>query len=186
MDMDMGSSSSPSSGMYLHTKPGDTILFQGWMPTKTGPIVGACIGLFLLAVLQRWLSALRRLMELWWAEHARALLSRRIVNLDKPSPSLEEKGDPSLPSSVVGTCTDGTPSQRDQIVGIRPSFDKIPPFIASHDFTRGILVVFDSAITYALMLVVMTFNGGFIASILLGLGAGEVLFGRLAFTGIAH
>jgi hypothetical protein len=83
------------------------------------------------------------------------LLSRRIVNLDKPTLSLQEKGDPSTVSSVVGTRTGGTPSQRSQIAGIRPSLDKIPSFIASHDFTRGILVVFDSAITYALMLVVM-------------------------------
>jgi copper transporter 1 len=54
--------------MYLHIEPGDTILFQGWMPTKPGPIVGACIGLFLFAILERWLSALRRFMELRWAE----------------------------------------------------------------------------------------------------------------------
>lgn len=31
-----------------------------------------------------------------------------------------------------------------------------------------------------------TFNAGFILSILLGLGTGEVLFGRLAFAGVAH
>jgi hypothetical protein len=82
-------------------------------------------------------------------------MSRRIVNLDKSSPSLEEKGDSSPLSSVVESRTGGTPSQQSQIAGIRPSFDKIPPFIASHDFARGLLVVFDSGITYALMLVVM-------------------------------
>jgi hypothetical protein len=42
-----------------------------------------------------------------------------------------------------------------QHAGVHASLDKIPPFIASHDFARGILVVFESAITYALMLVVM-------------------------------
>lgn len=70
MDMDMGSSSGSSSsgGMFLHFKPGDTILFQNWIPTKPGPIFGACVGLFLLAILDRWLAALRRFMELWWAE----------------------------------------------------------------------------------------------------------------------
>jgi len=83
-------------------------------------------------------------------------VSQRIINLDNPSPSLEEKGDSSSVSSIVGTRTAGsTPSQRAQIAGIRPKFDKMPPFIATHDFTRGILVVFHSAIMFALMLVVM-------------------------------
>jgi len=170
--------------MSLHITPGDTILFHGWIPTKPGPIVGACIGLFLLAILERWLSALRRFMEFLWAERARALVSQRIINLDKPSPSLEEKGDSSPVNSIVGTRS--TASQRAQIAGIRPKFDKMPPFVATHDFTRGILVVFHSAIMFALMLVVMTFNGGLIISIILGLGAGEVLFGRLAFAGVTH
>lgn len=53
---------------YLHFTPGDAILFREWVPTDPGPFVGACIGLFLLGALDRWLAAMRRLMEAWWRQ----------------------------------------------------------------------------------------------------------------------
>ncbi len=69
---DHGSTSGDSdSGMmvpWLHFTPGDALLFKSWIPRKPGAIFGACIGLFMLAILDRWLSAMRRLMELWWAQ----------------------------------------------------------------------------------------------------------------------
>jgi len=53
---------------YLHFTPGDTILFREWVPKELGPFVGACIGLFLLGILDRWLAAMRGLMETWWKQ----------------------------------------------------------------------------------------------------------------------
>lgn len=53
---------------WLHFTPGDTVLFQDWVPRKKGPIFGACLALFMLAILDRWLAALRRFMEAWWSE----------------------------------------------------------------------------------------------------------------------
>jgi Ctr copper transporter family len=38
---------------------------------------------------------------------------------------------------------------------VRLSRDTIPPFMPSHDFARGAFVVFQTAITYALMLSLM-------------------------------
>lgn len=51
---------------YLHFTLGDTLWFQGWVPQSAGAMVGACIGLFLLAVIARWISACRSLMEAHW------------------------------------------------------------------------------------------------------------------------
>jgi copper transporter 1 len=66
--MDMGSGMGGNMTTYLHFKPtGDTLLFPGWAPVKAGPMVGACIGLFLLAVFERWLAACRALAERTWA-----------------------------------------------------------------------------------------------------------------------
>ena len=82
----------------------------------------------------------------------------------------------------------------------------IPPFIPSHDFTRGILFAFQALLQYLLMLAVMwvifrfkmilritsracadnlhrTFQAAYFISIVGGLGIGEMLFGRM---GSAH
>jgi len=68
MDMGMGMNSTGMMTPWLHFTPGDTILFQNWVPIVPGAIFGTCIGLFMLAIVDRWLVALRRFMEIWWAE----------------------------------------------------------------------------------------------------------------------
>ncbi|TFY80036.1 hypothetical protein EWM64_g3981 [Hericium alpestre] len=76
MDMSMDSGMSMTMGnmiMYLHFTPGDNLWFLGWAPFKVGPMVGACIGLFMLALLERWLAAIRGVMEVHW--HKACVLS---------------------------------------------------------------------------------------------------------------
>lgn len=52
---------------WLHfTIGGDTLWFFGWVPTSAGAMVGACIGLVLLAIFDRWLAACRSLLEAHW------------------------------------------------------------------------------------------------------------------------
>lgn len=53
--------------------------FLGWVPQSVGAMVGACIGLFLLSLLERWLAALRSVMEVHW--DARWVLSTMILPL---------------------------------------------------------------------------------------------------------
>jgi copper transporter 1 len=56
----------------LHFKPlGDTLLFSSWMPASGGAVAGACIGLFILAMLERWVDAMRMLLGMRWAAAAR-------------------------------------------------------------------------------------------------------------------
>ncbi|KAF8203287.1 Ctr copper transporter family-domain-containing protein [Pholiota molesta] len=55
-----------------------------------------------------------------------------------------------------------------------------PPFVAAHDIPRGILFALQMAVMYLLMLAIMTFQAAFLISIILGLGLGEVAFGRIA------
>lgn len=77
MDMSMDGAMDLASGnmlTYLHFTPGDTLWFIGWVPSSKGAMVGVCIGLFLLALVERWLAAVRGVMEVHWA--VRYVLSR--------------------------------------------------------------------------------------------------------------
>ncbi|KAF8889554.1 Ctr copper transporter [Gymnopilus junonius] len=140
MNMD-GAMSLTSANMvpYLHFSPGDTVWFLGWVPESAGAMVGTCIGLFMLALVERWLAAIRATAERNWP-------IRQIV----PHPR------------------------------------NTPPFIFSHDVPRGILHAGQSALGFAFMLVVMTYQAAFLISIVVGLGVGEMIFGRHVGAASAH
>ena len=53
---------------WLHFTPGDILWFYGWVPSSTGAMVGTCIGLFLLALVDRWIAACRAVMEVHWSK----------------------------------------------------------------------------------------------------------------------
>jgi copper transporter 1 len=67
MGMDSGTMQMPGNMMpYLHFTLGDTLWFIGWVPGKPGAMVGACIGLFVLALVDRWISVCRTIMSAHW------------------------------------------------------------------------------------------------------------------------
>ena len=69
MDMGMDQGMSMISGnmiTYLHFAPGDNLWFIGWAPRTAGAMVGTCIALFILSVAERWLAAMRGVMEAYW------------------------------------------------------------------------------------------------------------------------
>ncbi|KAH6912982.1 hypothetical protein BKA70DRAFT_783047 [Coprinopsis sp. MPI-PUGE-AT-0042] len=61
----------------------------------------------------------------------------------------------------------------------------VAPFVAAHDIPRGILHAFQAALMYLLMLAVMSYRVEWIVCIIVGLGVGEILFGRYG-DGSAH
>ena len=70
MDMNMDQGMSMNMGnmiMYLHFKIGDNLWFYGWAPGTAGAMAGACIGLFMLSIAERWLVAMRGIMEEHWS-----------------------------------------------------------------------------------------------------------------------
>lgn len=69
--VDMSTDGSTSLAMgnmvpYLHFTPGDTIWFKEWVPMSTGAMIGTCIGLFLLAIVDRWTTAISSTVEIRW------------------------------------------------------------------------------------------------------------------------
>ncbi|KAJ7495622.1 CTR copper uptake transporter, partial [Mycena latifolia] len=56
----------------LHFTPlGDTLWFASWAPATGGAVAGACIGLFALALLERWVAARRTVLQAQWALRTR-------------------------------------------------------------------------------------------------------------------
>ena len=53
-------------------------------------------------------------------------------------------------------------------------------FVLAHDIPRGLIHAVQSALELLFMLVAMTFQVGFIISVVVGLGVGETMFGRYA------
>jgi copper transporter 1 len=165
MDMSMDGPMNLAAGnmiSYFHFTPGDILWFYGWVPKSIGAMVGTCIGLTLLAVMERWLGALRAGMERFWM--GRSMLSQANALNRLPT----EKSDKSVTKpDVLAT------------IFMR----RVPPFVLSHDFMRGVLHAGQSAIGFALMLSVMTFQLSFLISVVVGLGIGETLFGRYIAAG---
>ncbi|KAJ6502883.1 CTR copper uptake transporter [Mycena vitilis] len=67
----MDSTTNTTMGMMmtaLHFTPlADTLWFAGWVPSSGGALAGACIGLFVLALLDRYVAAMRVLLSARWA-----------------------------------------------------------------------------------------------------------------------
>ncbi|KDQ49467.1 hypothetical protein JAAARDRAFT_42889 [Jaapia argillacea MUCL 33604] len=167
---------------YLHFTPGDTLWFQGWVPASGGAMFGTCIALVFLAVVERWLAGVRRCVEVGWRLRAKRALEAKVglpTKSGSRSPSsVDEKAvDEQDSSTSPSPSSPSLPSLRNRY---RVSFSPrtIPPFIPSVDISRGVLQAVQSVFGYLFMLAVMTFQVGFILSIVVGLGIGECLFGR--------
>lgn len=71
MDMSMDGGMDLAAGQmlpYLHFTTGDMLWFLGWVPQSAGEMAGACIGLFLLGVIERWIAACSAVMQAHWAK----------------------------------------------------------------------------------------------------------------------
>ncbi|KAJ7106545.1 Ctr copper transporter family-domain-containing protein [Mycena epipterygia] len=157
MDMSMDDGMTLASGTMLtnlHFSRGDTLWFEGWVPQSAGAMAGACIGLFILALVDRWVAAVRAMMELHWREAGER--ARRVQQ--RGSDADQAKGKKGM-----------------KLMRLRA-----PPFIPAHDIMRGAMQTLQSILGFAFMLAVMTFQAAFIITIALGLGVGEMLFGRYA------
>ncbi|KAK7036345.1 copper transporter [Favolaschia claudopus] len=151
MDMSMDDGMSLAAGNmlpFLHFSPiSDTLLFNGWVPQSGGAVFGACVGFFVLALVERWLGAVRAMMEAGWGREAR----RRAKSEN------DAKG------------------KRRKFLGL-----SAPPFVPANDIMRGVIHAVQAALGFVFMLVVMTFQASYIITLVIGLGVGEMLFGRYA------
>ncbi|KAM5538233.1 hypothetical protein V8D89_008120 [Ganoderma adspersum] len=184
MDMSSSNSSSVMDMMvpYLHFTGGDNLLFEAWHPSSRGALAGACIGLVLFAIFERWVNGMRGVLEARWRQQALAtMLSSTSEN------SCHASGSPSSVPGASKLKEVGTSGVEEVDINPSPSqpgrrlprpIRTFPPFIPSHDIPRGALFAFQALLYYVLMLAVMTFQAGYLISIVAGLTIGEVLLGR--------
>lgn len=162
---------------YLHFTGGDNLYFKSLRPSSHGAIAGACIVLVLLAIFDRWLSAMRGVAQARWTQRARALTVRATPSSSQPTIGDDWVATKDGEEQAVGVTR--LPTERSSLVSPARASRSSPPFIASHDIPRGIAFACQALIGYTLMLAVMTFQAAYIISIVAGLGIGEVAFGRL-------
>ncbi|ORX61547.1 hypothetical protein DM01DRAFT_1332152 [Hesseltinella vesiculosa] len=165
--MNMGDSSMSMSmgmGTFHWSSTGDGIWLSSWVPTDEAAYIGACIGLFVFAIVSRGLLAVE-VYFITWRANKYALKNDRV----RPSIILASKQDPSYSSSSSSEALT-YPTERQT-----PS---IPPFSWIDDPARSFLTALSSFMSYLLMMVVMTGNGGYFIVVIVGIFVGEMAFGR--------
>ncbi|THU91628.1 hypothetical protein K435DRAFT_779284 [Dendrothele bispora CBS 962.96] len=143
---------------YFHFTTGDVLFFKEWVTSSPGLVAGACIGLIVLGITERCVGVCKTSMDVWWNSRAQELQAKKLEQTYSE-----------------------TPLKASKMALMRAA----PPFVPSHDIMRGVFHVVQAGLGFLIMLAVMTFNVGFILSLLLGIGIGEVAFGRYART-VAH
>ena len=173
MDMNMDQGMSMNMGnmiMYLHFTIGDNLWFLGWAPSTAGSMAGACIGLFMLATAERWLVAMRGVMEEHWSMRfvpfptfllsiSPPLMFCSTTRLYSAQIALSNKlNNPSAVATSASSEERTNPSSSDAVqsrFGWLLPHAQIPPFILAHDIPRGILQIVIASINFILMLTVM-------------------------------
>ncbi|KAJ7477518.1 hypothetical protein FB451DRAFT_972056, partial [Mycena latifolia] len=117
-----------------------------------GTMAGACLGLFVLALVDRWIAAVRPMMEGNGAPPA------------CKNTKGEEKDENGKGRRGGGMCLHA------------------PTFVPADDVMRGVLHALQAVLGFAFMLAILirtagTFQAAFILALVLSLGLGEVLFG---------
>ncbi|CAE6488774.1 unnamed protein product [Rhizoctonia solani] len=167
--MDMDSEMMMMTPYFHWMANADALYFKSWVPRTPGALAGACIGLFFLAIFERFLGGAKGLIEAWWRRQQASSATRALVTPDNASTHSHSKS---------------VESGRDYLMGSNPA-PLIAPFEPMQDLVRGAMQAVQSLIGFFLMLSVMTYNAAFLVSVILGLGIGEVVFARLARSG-AH
>ncbi|KAJ7107713.1 Ctr copper transporter [Mycena epipterygia] len=69
----------------LHFTPlGDTLWFSSWAPASGGAVAGACIAMFVLALLDRYVASYRAMLSAQWALRARRASPNPKARLQAP------------------------------------------------------------------------------------------------------
>ncbi|KAI7888184.1 Ctr copper transporter family-domain-containing protein [Mucor mucedo] len=179
-DMDMSSSSNSgmhmmmSMGTFHWTSSGDGIWFDSWVPASEGAYIGACFGLFFFSILSRGLPALEAYFMRW-----RTMRDNKIEsNVLTSQPVIRKDIEKSHNTDDLSSQSFNPNSYPNPL-----KVPTVPPFSWSTDTIRSFISTLTSFVSYLLMMVVMTGNGGFFLVIMIGVFFGEMAFGRFKSMG---
>ena len=143
----------PSMKMYFHNDIANYVLFRDWIPRTTAQYWGAWFACFFGAVLYESLQVLNAFLELAWAPVATVDSKGIIFGSDFSRPS------PSVWSHICGMS-----QGRRGIVNAA---------------LRGGMRFITATLSYALMLIAMTFNVGLFFAVITGFAVGNFVFGPM-------
>ncbi|CAI7567228.1 unnamed protein product [Penicillium glandicola] len=181
-----------------------TILFTGWTTSTTTQYILTLTFLFLLAIFNRFLDALKFQLEKSWSQHTTAppalLLAPvrsqciRKVKLSPLPDYIRLHGDEN-PEEEILPVSNNDNETRSRLMGhfksdglrnrtllkcLLPSSKAGGTWSLRKDGTRALLECVRALIGYFLMLSVMTFNVGVFVAVLFGVLVGELLLGRFS------
>lgn len=174
MDMSGMSGMSMTMGTFHWSSSGDGIWFDAWVPKSEGAYIGACFGLFFFAILSRGLPALEAYFIAW-----KNLRDNRVAGNQLQSTVVRTDIEKSSNSTNDSSSQSFNPNAYPTPLRL----PAVPPFSWSTDTVRSFLSAFSSFVSYLLMMVVMTGNGGFFVVIVIGVFFGEMAFGRFRALG---
>ncbi|KAL2821212.1 Ctr copper transporter family-domain-containing protein [Aspergillus granulosus] len=157
--MDMSSMSMSDMSMTFFTSYKTLLFSNSWSPTTQGQYAGTCIFLIVLAIILRFMIALRPILE------------RRVWN-DGPRGAVHGASDTSLEKAALEKPGRVTVTQE-----IRSRSSNWKVNCAGGRATYEVVV---AGVAYLLMLAVMTMNVGYFLSVLGGIWLGTFILGALA------
>ncbi|KAF4766858.1 hypothetical protein N7455_005315 [Penicillium solitum] len=199
MDMDMNMPSVFSASTEI------TILFTGWTTSTTTQYVLTLTFLFVLAIFNRFLGALKFQLEKSWSQNTsspqtlllRPVNTRQNIRKAKLSPlpdymrvhGDEDDDEETLPVSnnhnetrnaSISHLKKGGLQNRTSLKRLLPSWKASGTWSFRKDGTCALLECARALIGYFLMLSVMTFNVGVFVTVIFGVLVGELLLGRFS------
>ncbi|KAF8472618.1 Ctr copper transporter [Kalaharituber pfeilii] len=165
------SSSSHSSAknhmmnMAFHNSITDNLFSEAWTPKSVGEYAGIIVFLIVLAIIHRFLVALKSVQDAKWRKRDKS----RVVIVAKDGST--KRGE----STEVTTEINST-SREDGMTG-KSAWSR--PWRFSTELPRAVLQTVTTGVGYLLMLAAMTFNVGYFCAVLAGVFVGELAFGRI-------
>lgn len=185
---------------FFHFVGGDYLLFQAWRPTSGGATAGACIGLFFFALFDRWVNAVSPVIQLHLRRRFFGFQSNSFLPcscwgpaelcetcLSNCQEALVLVGLVQMPQKNHHQPRNWTRFRNAHFLLSRPQLMFPGGFcMPSRDYwdlascCLSCKVITCWSTRMSLTLSFRTFNAGYIISILVGLGLGEILFGRIS------
>ncbi|KDN45044.1 hypothetical protein RSAG8_05217, partial [Rhizoctonia solani AG-8 WAC10335] len=131
-EMVMGSDMMMMTPYFHWMANADALYFKAWVPRTPGGLAGACIGLFCLALFERFLDGARGLVEAWWRRQQASSATRALVLSDNASGHSQSKS---------------IESGRDYLMGANPA-PLVAPFEPIRDLIRGAMQAVQSLIGF--------------------------------------
>ncbi|KAI9272768.1 Ctr copper transporter [Phascolomyces articulosus] len=182
-----------SMGTFHWSSSGDAIWLDAWLPKSEPAYIGTCFGLLFISILSRSIFAIEAYFVSWATIRYQRLNGMSDSGITPPpriaglfatsTTSIGQKNDGDLQNASSSPSTSSNNPWNYNTYPEGHRLPRVPPFIWPIDTIRSFLTALGSFVSYLLMMVVMTGNGGYFLVICVGIFIGEMIFGRFRSLG---